>query len=606
MERRQSFIKEYYNMSQKVAEAVEAVLGIDVTVMNDNMDRISGTGIYKELIGTKIERNSAFYYCLVSNESQVIINQSLDNSICKKCPRYLTCLEKALICVPIMQDGQAIGVIGVIAFNEEQKNKIADNSKSYLNFLEKMSDLLGAKYSEYKINIEKRMLNDRLISALNLMNAGVVLYDSNGNVLYKNKALTLLLDNIGIVNYEDFVRKVWNNDILQQKLLEKEYSDPCEILVEYSKEKYSLLASITHIKTENDSGEVILTLQDVSRFKKQIAQSIAINQIRFGFDNILGISKSMLEAKNLAQKAALTDSNVLINGESGTGKELFARAIHNHSKRTDQPFVPINCGAIPDGLLESELFGHEKGAFTGAYANKIGKFEVADNGTVFLDEISEMPFRLQVKLLRIIQEREICRIGSNKTRKVDVRIIVSTNANLMQRITDGLFREDLYYRLNVIPIRIPPLRERKEDIVFIAKHFIKYYADIYKKNIKGISDEVYDLFMKYSWPGNVRELQSVIECAANFETSSIIGLEFIEKRLKLNQSEEALTEMDVSKNLNTALREFEKEIIENTINKYCYLNTKEEIIKRVCKDLNISRATLYRKLKGIDTYLNSN
>lgn len=605
MQGNKNIMKQYYDMSQKVAEAIETVLGIDVTIMNDSMDRISGTGIYKGLIGKKIEKDSAFYYCLSSGEPKTIVNQSIRNDICQKCSRYLTCLEKALICVPIIQNNKAIGVIGVIAFNEEQKDKIAENNEIYLNFLEKMADLLGAKYSEHKVNIEKKVLNDRLIGALNLMSAGIILYDNNGDVLYKNKALTMLLGNIGIINDEDFAKEVWNNALLQQKLSEKEYLDPCEIVVEYNKEKYSLLASISCIKTDNNSDEIILTLQDVSRFKKQIEQSIVRNQIKFGFDNILGISESMIEAKILAQKAALTDSNILIYGESGTGKELFARAIHDHSNRSEHFLVPINCGAIPDGLLESELFGHEKGAFTGAYANKMGKFEVADNGTVFLDEISEMPFRLQVKLLRIIQEKEICRLGSNKTRKVDVRIIAATNSNLMQRIKEGLFREDLYYRLNVIPIHIPPLRERKEDIIYITKHFVQHYANIFGKNIKGIDDEVIDLFMKYTWPGNVRELQSIIECAVNFETDNVIGMEFIGKRIKANQGKNGLASRYFSKDLSTVLQEFEKEVIVNTVKKYTFLESKEDITQRVCKDLNISRATLYRKVKSMEICLDN-
>ena len=605
MQYKENSLKQYYEMSQKVAEAIEAVFGIDVTIMNDDMDRIAGTGIYRKLIGKKIEKDSAFYYCLCSGKSQVIANQNSENDICRGCPRYLTCVEKALICVPIIHNDQYVGVIGVIAFNEEQKSKIAENNIIYLNFLEKMADLLGTKYSEHKINMEKRMLNDRLIGALNLMNAGIVLYDNTGSVLYKNKALATLLNNIGIINDDDFAKEIWNNALVQQKLIEKEYSDPCEIVVEYNKEKYSLLSSITCIKPDCASGEIILTLQDVSKFKKHIAQSIAKNQIKLGFDNILGISESMLEARNLAQKAALTDSNVLIYGESGTGKELFARAIHDHSKRAEQPLVPINCGAIPDGLLESELFGHEKGAFTGAYANKIGKFEVADNGTIFLDEISEMPFRLQVKLLRIIQEKEICRVGSNKNQKVNVRIIAATNANLTQRIKEGLFREDLYYRLNVIPIHIPPLRDRKEDIIYLARYFIQHYANIFEKSIKEISDEVMELFMRYPWPGNVRELQSVIECAVNFETSSTIGMKFIEKRLKLNPDKGGLASKYTSQSLDAAIKDFEKEIIENTIKKYSFLDTKEDITQKVCRDLNISRATLYRKLKGLDSYLNN-
>ncbi|HPO76123.1 MAG TPA: sigma 54-interacting transcriptional regulator [Thermoclostridium caenicola] len=595
---------QYYDMSQKVAEAIKAVLGIDVTIMNSAMDRISGTGIYKELIGEKIEKASAFYYCLCSGKPYVITNQSSESDICKDCPRYLTCMEKAMICVPIVHGEQVVGVIGVIAFNEDQKDKIVENYNIYLNFLEKMADLLGAKYSEHKINMEKRLMSDRLISALNLMNAGVLLYDDQGNVLYKNKALKVLLNNIGVYDDDGFAREIWNKALLMQNLPDNDNAEPCEIMVEYDKEKYSLLSTITHIKTSDSTGEIILTLQDVSKFKRQLAQSIAKNRVKFGFDNILGVSQSLIEAKNLAEKAAMTDSNVLIYGESGTGKELFARAIHDRSKRAEHPLVTINCGAIPDGLLESELFGHEKGAFTGAYANKIGKFEVADNGTVFLDEISEMPFCLQVKLLRIIQEREICRVGSNKVHKVNVRIIAATNTDLMQRIKEGLFRDDLYYRLNVIPIQIPPLRERKEDIIYLANYFTEHYASIFGRNIAGISDEVIDVFMKYPWPGNVRELQSIIECAVNFETSNTISMRFIEKRLKPVQGKFGEISKYMTDSLDGTIRNFEKEIIENTINKYSYMDSKEHIIQKVCTDLNISRATLYRKINSLNINLN--
>ncbi|HYE11413.1 MAG TPA: sigma 54-interacting transcriptional regulator [Patescibacteria group bacterium] len=597
-------LKQYYDLSQRVAEAIEAVLRIDVTIMNGEMKRISGTGKYKALIGEKIEENSAFDYCLRTGDPQVIVDHSDDNSICKVCPRSKTCAEKAEICVPIKQGNTTVGVIGVIAFDDEQKNRIVSNEPVFINFLEKMSDLLEAKYSEHQINQEKKLLSSRLVCALDTINAGIVLYDKNGDVFYKNKALVKVLSEIGIIHYDSFVKEIWGNTILQEILAGKEYPDPCEITVQHNGEKYALLASISYLKTSSESSEIILTLQNINKLRKQIIQSIARSQVKLQFENILGVAENFLEAKRLAEKAAMTESNVMIYGESGTGKELFARAIHNHSKRLEQAFVPINCGAIPDELLESELFGYEKGAFTGAYANKIGKFEVADNGTVFLDEISEMPYRLQVKLLRAIQEREICRLGSNKIQKVNVKIVAATNTDLLQCIKDGLFRKDLYYRLNVIPIYIPPLRERKDDIIYLARHFIQHYAGMLNKGMKDMSADVISLFLKYPWPGNVRELQSVIEYAVSFETGETIGLEFIEKRLKLNHDRSSLNISHDIKNLEAALRDYEKEALESSIKKYSFLSTKEAIAKEVCRDLSISRATLYRKIKDFNINLN--
>ncbi len=597
-------LKQYYELSQKVAEAIEAVLRIDVTIMNMDMERISGTGRYKTLIGENIEMGTAFDYCLRTGDPQVIVNHEDANSICQKCPRASTCEEKAEICVPIKQGNATIGVIGVIAFDEEQKNRVISSELVFLNFLEKMSELLEAKYSEYKINMEKKLLNNRLVSALNTINAGIVLYEENGNVIYKNKALIKLLSEIGIMHYDIFIKEIWGNNILQEILAGKEYPDPCEIIVNHKGEKYGLLASVSYLKTGSRSKEIILTLQNINKLRKQIIQSIAKSQVKLQFENILGVSENFLEAKMLAKKAAMTESNVLIYGESGTGKELFARAIHNHSKRSEYAFEPINCGAIPDELLESELFGYEKGAFTGAYANKIGKFEVADNGTVFLDEISEMPFRLQVKLLRVIQEKEICRLGSNKIQKINVKIVAATNTDLLQRIKDGSFRKDLYYRLNVIPIYIPPLRERRDDIIYLARHFIQHYSYVFNKNVKDMTEEVMNLLLEYQWPGNVRELQSVLEYAVNLETGKTINMKFIEKRLKINHDKNDLTVNHIG-SLDTAVRGYEKEILRNSIVKYACLNTKEDIVRHVCRDLDISRATLYRKIKELEINLSN-
>lgn len=604
MEVKNTGVQEFYELSQKVAEAIKTVLGIDVTIMNENMERIAGTGIYKSLVNDHIEKNSVFHRCLSTGSSQIINNRCLENPLCCKCSRSLTCAERAAICVPIKQGDKVIGVMGIVAFDEEQKRQITDNTENYLNYLEKMAELLEGTYSKYQLNLEKKVLSDRMKAILDTINSGVVIYDGSGKVLYKNNSLKRILNEIGIEDIDSFVGEIRKNQILQSLLENDEYIGPCEIAVDILGVKYSLLVNITYLKTDNFSNEVMLTIQNINYFKKQVMQSIEKDQLRIKFDNILGVSKSILEAKKLGEKAALTDSNVLILGESGTGKELFARAIHNCSSRREYPFVAINCGAIPEELFESELFGYEKGAFTGAYANKIGKFEIADKGTVFLDEISEMPLRLQVKLLRILQEKEVTRIGSNKTQKIDVKIIAASNIDLRKRVEEGLFREDLYYRLNVIPINLPPLRKREEDVVFIANHYVKYYANILKKDIWGIDDEAMNLLLKYPWPGNVRELQNLIEYAVTLSTDKIIGRDLIEKRLlTFNNEKLNLSECFDGKTLKDSLKEFERELICSCIKKYIYLDRKDYMIQQICKELDIGRATLYRKIKELDISL---
>jgi len=232
-----------------------------------------------------------------------------------------------------------------------------------------------------------------------------------------------------------------------------------------------------------------------------------------GFEGIVGASGSLREVLDLVRMVALTDSTALIEGETGTGKELIARAIHNISPRSGHPYVRLNCSAIPFDLLESELFGHEKGAFTGAVAQKIGRFEMADTGTLFLDEIGDLPLALQPKLLRVLQEQEFERLGSGRTHRIDVRLVAATHRDLAEMVARKEFRSDLYYRLNVFPVVLPPLRERREDIPQLASHFVEVFARRMGKRIDRIPQDILDAFISYSWPGNVRELQNLIERA---------------------------------------------------------------------------------------------
>jgi len=274
--------------------------------------------------------------------------------------------------------------------------------------------------------------------------------------------------------------------------------------------------------------EIKLIIKNALEKKNLQKENILLKQVvkdRYHFGNIIGQSPKMLALYDLLEKVAGTKTIILITGESGTGKELVAKAIHYNSSRKDKPFVTLNCGAIPESLIESELFGHVKGAFTDAIATKKGLFEVADEGTIFLDEISELPLLMQVKLLRVLQDREFKRVGGTEDIKVDVRIISATNKDLEEAVREKRFREDLFYRLNVIQIKLPPLRERREDIPLLSNHFLKKYSEELNKNISAISPDALRILLNYEYPGNVRELQNIVERAVALETSQELSAE---------------------------------------------------------------------------------
>lgn len=312
---------------------------------------------------------------------------------------------------------------------------------------------------------------------------------------------------------------------------------------------------------------------------------------RYSFGNILGNSPEMLRVYDLIEKIGPTKTNVLIEGESGTGKELVAKAIHHQSPRRDKPFVAITCSAIPDGLMESELFGHMKGSFTGAIANKAGLFEMADGGTVFLDEIGELPLPIQVKLLRVVQERSFRRVGGTEDIAVDVRIISATNRTLEEEVRKGNFREDLYYRLNVLQIKMPPLRERLSDIPVLAGHFLEKYAKEHGKDVVGITAEAMRLLGGYSYPGNVRELENIIERGVALEQGRQLTAESLPKFIsEVGKLDAHLTDIPSGGlDLEKAVGVYEKALLLKALDKA------GGVKKRAAKLLNISfRSMRYR------------
>ena len=312
---------------------------------------------------------------------------------------------------------------------------------------------------------------------------------------------------------------------LLEKIKEINNSIPVIMITAYASPENAVVAmrsgAFDYITKPFKVDEIIKIIKSASSSTVS-GKTSEISAATDSFEGIIGKSPEMLKIYNLIARIAPTPASILIYGESGTGKELVAQAIHNLSKVQDMPFVPITCSAIPESLLESELFGHVKGSFTGAISNKIGLFELADGGSVFLDEIGELTPLIQTKLLRVLQERELKRVGGTDTIKVNVRIIAATNKNLEDEIIAGRFREDLFYRLAVVPLRVPPLRERKGDVPLLVNHFLKKYSEKMEKNVQEISSYAMKVLMEYDYPGNVRELENIIERGVALESSNII------------------------------------------------------------------------------------
>ncbi|MDD2232711.1 MAG: sigma-54 dependent transcriptional regulator [Sphaerochaetaceae bacterium] len=331
------------------------------------------------------------------------------------------------------------------------------------------------------------------------------------------------------------------------------------------------------------------TFANMDVIEQNNAMSRELEELKKGqkYSKIIGNSTAVKKMMATIEQVAPTDSTVLITGESGVGKELVADAIHSLSKRKDGPFVKVNCSALAETLLESELFGHEKGAFTGAIAQKKGRFELADGGTIFLDEIGEINQSVQVKILRVLQEHEFERVGGEKTLKVDVRIIAATNRNLEEAIAKGTFRQDLYYRLNVVSIKVPPLRERKEDILLLSTEFLSRFAKKNSKNVDGFTAKAKSMLFNYDWPGNIRELQNCIESAVVMTKHSVIDVDDLPSKIAQSGENKDFIQIPIGSTLDQA----EKIIIANTLSHTSGNKTKAADV------LGIGRKTLLRKLQ---------
>ena len=470
---------------------------------------------------------------------------------------------------------------------------------------------------ELKINNaynKMSIMKNQLSTTLNSINTAIIVVSKVGTILNINKSASDIF-NIDSNYINKRINDVLEYDkrILNFEHLDKNYMDA---ELEIKNTNYSITTANYSNKYDQIEGTVI-SFREMKRIHKMVKR-ISGFTATYTVNNLIGQSSQINYVKSLCLKASKSISNVLILGESGTGKELVAQSIHNASFRRNEPFIAINCGALPKGLIESELFGYEGGAFTGANKEgKPGKFELADGGTIFLDEIGDMPLDTQVNLLRVLQDKEIVRIGGSKPKPIDIRVIAATNKNLLKSIQNNSFREDLYYRLNVFTINVPPLRERNRDIQILAEHFINYYNKTLNKNVIKIDKDALEAFKKYSWPGNIRELENIIERAINIVETDVItvkDLPSLLQKLVLENGHQKETiicgELDDTNIGNNNNDYYNEDLSDKKMN-----FEKDELIRALTINngnavkssqlLGISRRTLYRKLDKYNISIDS-
>lgn len=577
------------DFAQQVAQAISSALDIEVQIIDRQLKLIAGTGIYCKRINEIFDVTSACHHVMETGHP-LIIEEAKKHKICLQCRYRPTCADLAEICYPILLDDSCVGVIAFIAQRKDQQQTLINRKDSLLMFIGKMSALLAYTLRSYELNQQISRLMDSQQTIMNSIQEGLISLNSEGQIVFVNQSATILIGIAQTDLLKKTVPEIFQSSEEIMMCLRQQKSMEVELFTTDSLKARQFIGTITPIIGYDGEPGLVICFRDIEAIPKAVRNYLR-KERRITFDDILGKSQAIINAKKRAFQVANSDSSILITGESGTGKEMFARAIHYASSRSSGPLISINCGAIPEGLLESELFGYEEGAFTGAKkGGKPGQFELANHGTLFLDEIGDLPLHLQVKLLRVIEEKQVQRVGGTKPIFVNARIIAATNKNLEKMISAGEFREDLYYRLNVIPLHIPPLRERPEDIETYLLYFLDKHNALLNKKIGYPTDEVIAIMKSYSWPGNVRELENTIEYAVNLETGPNISVSSLPE--KLLSSQRPLP--NYSANYSTKVKDFEKYVLAEAISRY---KDKPNTIQCLCKSLGISRATLYRKLK---------
>ncbi|HHU2399952.1 TPA: sigma 54-interacting transcriptional regulator [Escherichia coli] len=579
----QSVLMQIQPTIQRFARMLASVLQLEVEIVDENLCRVAGTGAYGKFLGRQLSGNSRLLRHVLETKTEKVVTQSRFDPLCEGCDSKENCREKAFLGTPVILQDRCVGVISLIAVTHEQQEHISDNLREFSDYVRHISTIFVSKLLEDQgpgDNISKIFA-----TMIDNMDQGVLVVDDESRVQFVNQTA---LKTLGVVQ----------NNIIGKPIRFRPLTF----------ESNFTHGHMQHIVSWDDKSELIIgqlhNIQGRQLFLMAFHQShtsfsVANAPDEPHIEQLVGECRVMRQLKRLISRIAPSPSSVMVVGESGTGKEVVARAIHKLSGRRNKPFIAINCAAIPEQLLESELFGYVKGAFTGASANgKTGLIQAANTGTLFLDEIGDMPLMLQAKLLRAIEAREILPIGASSPIQVDIRIISATNQNLAQFIAEGKFREDLFYRLNVIPITLPPLRERQEDIELLVHYFLHLHTRRLGSVYPGIAPDVVEILRKHRWPGNLRELSNLMEYLVNVVPSGeVIDSTLLPPNLLNNGTTEQSDVTEVSEahlSLDdaggTALEEMEKQMIREALSRH---NSK----KQVADELGIGIATLYHKIK---------
>ncbi|MFK8533633.1 sigma 54-interacting transcriptional regulator [Escherichia coli] len=579
----QSVLMQIQPTIQRFARMLASVLQLEVEIVDENLCRVAGTGAYGKFLGRQLSGNSRLLRHVLETKTEKVVTQSRFDPLCEGCDSKENCREKAFLGTPVILQDRCVGVISLIAVTHEQQEHISDNLREFSDYVRHISTIFVSKLLEDQgpgDNISKIFA-----TMIDNMDQGVLVVDADNRVQFVNQTA---LKTLGVVQ----------NNIIGKPVRFRPLTF----------ESNFTHGHMQHIVSWDDKSELIIgqlhNIQGRQLFLMAFHQShtsfsVANAPDEPHIEQLVGECRVMRQLKRLISRIAPSPSSVMVVGESGTGKEVVARAIHKLSGRRNKPFIAINCAAIPEQLLESELFGYVKGAFTGASANgKTGLIQAANTGTLFLDEIGDMPLMLQAKLLRAIEAREILPIGASSPIQVDIRIISATNQNLAQFIAEGKFREDLFYRLNVIPITLPPLRERQEDIELLVHYFLHLHTRRLGSVYPGIAPDVVEILRKHRWPGNLRELSNLMEYLVSVVPSGeVIDSTLLPPNLLNNgtteqsdvtEASEAHLSLDDAGG--TALEEMEKQMIREALSRH---NSKKE----VADELGIGIATLYRKIK---------
>lgn len=534
-----------------------------------------------------LSETSVIRRCMRNDEILILTDAKNQNPPCKTCVNVGTCNINAMIALPIKDGKVIIGGICLYSYDKRTQDLIRSNDVNLIGFVEKIADMFVTKAREKAEKATLKAANEQMRLLFESMEEPLVSLNSDNEVVNLNRIFlsTFNLSKNIIKTPEDLLG-LFNSDKLREFLYSR-MDDHLDGKAAFTIDDDEVIVTFKPIFADDYCG-ALLSFKKGSDVYKDI-KIMKDNYYFITFNDIIGVSPKIRKVKADAERFAQGPSNIFIRGESGTGKEMFARAIHNASLVENGPFVAVNCAAIPENLIESELFGHKEGAFTGSMkGGKTGKFQQANGGTLFLDEIGEMPIHLQAKLLRAIQEKRIQPIGSNDYISVDIRIISATNRDIEHMVEEGLFREDLYYRLNVIPLEIPSLKDRTEDIPELLEFFLDKFNSILDKNIINFDRESREILLNYDWPGNIRELQNVVEYAVNACNGKFIVKEHLPQRTVAAENSYDSRHVSIR-----PMKEIEEFYILEALKTYGKSTAGK---KEAAAALGMSNATFYRKL----------